>query len=851
MRNSFRLASLSLLGWLACSATAAAQGAPPAGPPPPPGGAAAGPPPAGGGAAPAGDPAWSFSADFDSDTGGDVSADGPAASDGDFDSQWRKESLQIQNSLSGSTGLLRVVEAGSGREGTFRVNFLSSWFTGSGVICDGTNDCPNEDEVTHIGAHLTISATPVPFLEGYLGLHSHATSNDQGSPKLLQVLGDTSLGVKLFMPREPDSLFTAGGDLSLWLLNGTGAVGVEGGGTSFNIKGVTTLDFNNATNPDDRIPLRLHGNLGYLFDNSGNLVEDTETNRGDFPITRIERFGLDINKVDSFQIGLGVEGVFEIIRPFLEYTVDVPVNRQNYVCNRNRTFGDDKCLGDESSFSATPSRLSIGARLYPWLEGLAFTGAFDVGTGATSNFIEEVAPELPWQLYFGFAYAVDVEGRGEPEIREVEVERVVQIPPPPQYFIEGVVKEKGAETTIADAIVKYEGRAATGMVTDAQGKFKTSNLQPGTYTFNVTADGYKPGTCSGTIAAGPPPGGGFGAPPPGPGAPPAGPPGTAPGAPPPAGPPPAGPPPAGPPPFGTKRAPVDTSSALAKQPPPGPGFSPGPAPPPGPPGSAPPGAPPPGAAPPPSGPPAPAAGPGFGGPAAAGPGAAPTGPTIVNIVCELEALPKVGNVIGSVVDAESSAAVAGAKIKITDNLDRELELSGDAAGAFRFENVPIGAVKLTITAAGYLPNVTKLEVKGREDVRASISLNKQPKRPNVVVTGKELKLKKKVHFQHDSADILPDSMAIIQEAASVLNQRQEIQLLEIQGHTDNTGTPAYNLRLSGQRAGAVRDALIELGVSSNRLIAKGYGQEKPLVPNVSDRNRARNRRVQLIIKKRQ
>jgi len=53
--------------------------------------------------------------------------------------------------------------------------------------------------------------------------------------------------------------------------------------------------------------------------------------------------------------------------------------------------------------------------------------------------------------------------------------------------------------------------------------------------------------------------------------------------------------------------------------------------------------------------------------------------------------------------------------------------------------------------------------------------------------------------------------------------------------------------LSQQRADAVRDGLIKLGVAADRLEAKGYGQDKPLVPNTSAANKAKNRRVQLMI----
>lgn len=195
---------------------------------------------------------------------------------------------------------------------------------------------------------------------------------------------------------------------------------------------------------------------------------------------------------------------------------------------------------------------------------------------------------------------------------------------------------------------------------------------------------------------------------------------------------------------------------------------------------------------------------------------------------------------------EQPAPVSTASVKITDKLNRELELSADATGAFRFENVPPGAAKITVTAQGYFTSVTELEVKPQEDLKATISLNKHPKTPNVTVAANEVKLKKQVHFAHDAATIEPDSASLLEEIADVLKTRTEIAKMEIQGHTDNTGSPVYNL-LSQQRADAVRDALLKLGIDGSRMEAKGYGQDKPLVPNVSPANRARNRRVQLMI----
>ncbi len=71
---------------------------------------------------------------------------------------------------------------------------------------------------------------------------------------------------------------------------------------------------------------------------------------------------------------------------------------------------------------------------------------------------------------------------------------------------------------------------------------------------------------------------------------------------------------------------------------------------------------------------------------------------------------------------------------------------------------------------------------------------------------------------------------------------------EVQGHTDNTGTVAGNQKLSEQRAQAIVNKLVEMGIEANRLSAKGMGQSAPLADNSTDEGRAKNRRVEFIKK---
>ncbi len=103
-----------------------------------------------------------------------------------------------------------------------------------------------------------------------------------------------------------------------------------------------------------------------------------------------------------------------------------------------------------------------------------------------------------------------------------------------------------------------------------------------------------------------------------------------------------------------------------------------------------------------------------------------------------------------------------------------------------------------------------------------------------------------VRFATASYDLLPASYAELRELATLLAQRPELKL-EIRGHTDSVGEDASNLKLSEQRASAVRDYLISQGVDGSRLSAKGYGETIPLASNDTAEGRAINRRVEFAV----
>jgi len=629
----------------------------------------------------------------------------------------RERQLNEAMTLSGGMGLLRNQYASSGAPGQIRLGFSTEYFTGN-FLCTSTQWCKPpltagkviSDNLNHVGAHLALGVDIFKFLEVYLGTNAIANSDKQNRPILLQTLGDSNLGVKVHV--QTSATVHLGLASELWLLNGTGAVGVAG--TSAKFRGLATIDSRYAKTP---FPLRISGNLTYSLDNSGDLVLDTEAVRNT-SITRIERFGLGINRVDHFDINLGVEGFLfnDRIRPFAEYDIMIPINRQGYEC-RADNISNDECLANNP---AAPSRVSLGARFFPWRSGFSILAAADIGITHTSRFIEEMQPMAPWMLHVGLGWATDTKDPGA-------MARRIPPFPKPKPRIRGMVHEMEKLDPLADAIVQWANhKEYTPLATDVDGRFRTHELEPGTYEFAVRVEGYNAGSCKGTIPA------------------------------------------------------------------------------------------------------------------------ESTSPDDIVIDCPLTPLPRNGTVTVRVKDAETQAVVGNAKVALRDS--KQVELSPKSVdGAYRFGDVALGAGELHIDAEGYLSYVAPAEVKAGKESQIEVAIIKRPKELLISVSSSEITLKQQVQFASDSAVILPESNLLLSEVADAMIQSPGLKKVEVQGHTDNSGTPEQNQALSEKRAQAVVAWLTSHGVQASRLVAKGYGQDRPIAPNITTAGKAKNRRVQLIV----
>ena len=112
----------------------------------------------------------------------------------------------------------------------------------------------------------------------------------------------------------------------------------------------------------------------------------------------------------------------------------------------------------------------------------------------------------------------------------------------------------------------------------------------------------------------------------------------------------------------------------------------------------------------------------------------------------------------------------------------------------------------------------------------------------VVLTASSIEIKDKVQFATGKAEILPASFSLLDDVAKVFNENAQIEVVQIEGHTDSTGTAAVNRKLSQQRAESVMKYLADKGVAKKRMVAKGFGPDKPIADNNDDAGREQNRR---------
>ncbi|MCQ2336654.1 MAG: OmpA family protein [Paludibacteraceae bacterium] len=189
--------------------------------------------------------------------------------------------------------------------------------------------------------------------------------------------------------------------------------------------------------------------------------------------------------------------------------------------------------------------------------------------------------------------------------------------------------------------------------------------------------------------------------------------------------------------------------------------------------------------------------------------------------------------------------VLKAKIALSDNNLRQVIATQDAETNGAYQVILPGGSNygIAVSHPGYMfhsENFDLPEQNEYKEISKDITLKK-------IAVGKSVILKN-LFYEIDKADLSLESIVELGNVIKLLNDNPTM-CLEIQGHTDRTGTKAHNKTLSEKRAQSVATYLIEKGIDPNRLTSKGYGYDKPIAPNNTEEGRAENRRTEIVVTK--
>ena len=211
------------------------------------------------------------------------------------------------------------------------------------------------------------------------------------------------------------------------------------------------------------------------------------------------------------------------------------------------------------------------------------------------------------------------------------------------------------------------------------------------------------------------------------------------------------------------------------------------------------------------------------------------------------------NLIGIVVEeSEHGPPLKDVKVTLFDGLENVMkEVITDEKGKFGPIKVDVEKTFMLIaekedyfttrqpfSTIGKTPTINPAQASSLEDVTfyVKIPIDK-------IVINRTIVLEN-IYYDFNKADIRPEAAEDLDELVDLLTDNPDINI-ELSSHTDSRGEDEYNMELSQKRADAAIDYLIELGINSSRLIAKGYGETKPIVENaVKEKEHQKNRRTE-------
>ena len=201
---------------------------------------------------------------------------------------------------------------------------------------------------------------------------------------------------------------------------------------------------------------------------------------------------------------------------------------------------------------------------------------------------------------------------------------------------------------------------------------------------------------------------------------------------------------------------------------------------------------------------------------------------------------KATNLILTVLDETTKKPIKSTVMAINVT-EKDHQNSLIALNDFPPESYPLeigNKFEIFVTKEGYFNQTLKVSADEIKNLERAILLTSIEVGKSIIVDD--------LHFKTGKTTLDITSYRVLDQLVDFMNQNPTIKI-ELAGHTDSDGSEASNFKLSDGRANAAITYLNNKGISTDRLVAKGYGESKPLAPNTNAEGKAKNRRVELKI----
>lgn len=206
-----------------------------------------------------------------------------------------------------------------------------------------------------------------------------------------------------------------------------------------------------------------------------------------------------------------------------------------------------------------------------------------------------------------------------------------------------------------------------------------------------------------------------------------------------------------------------------------------------------------------------------------------------------------GNIRGRVMIKDTDTPIEGAKVFTAENA----AVLTNGNGEFEIKNIPTGFEVLGSSSNGYVDGTGTADIGEGDDnpeVVIYLEKGKSVKYNNQQINvGQSITLNA-ILFDQGKAEIKNESKPELDKLVAFLSANAGAEI-ELSGHTSSEGERNYNRSLSYKRVKACKDYVVAKGIAEDRIIAIGFGPDRPVAPNDTEANRAKNRRVEMRLKK--